>query len=101
MRREIASGLMLGCILGTTGLFRILLWPWRTRLWRALRTDRRDGGVQPDRSLWDARGLDAVRAPARGLRPASARPFVATLVDGMGIGSLSVATCDPSPGTLL
>ena len=73
LRRELASGLLLGLILGSIGLLRITI--WRTVFhayqpdWRAARGDgrRRPRG---DRAVGDHLGVDApVRPEAPGPRP--------------------------------
>jgi magnesium transporter len=106
MRREIASGLMLGCILGTIGLFRILLWPWRTAIYGehyvlvAVTVACSLIGIV----LWGTLAGSMLPFVLRraGFDPASASaPFVATLVDVTGIVIyFSVATVILS-GTLL
>jgi magnesium transporter len=106
MRREIASGLMLGCILGTIGLFRILLWPWRKAIYGehyvliAVTVACSLIGIV----LWGTLAGSMLPFVLRraGFDPASASaPFVATLVDVTGIVIyFSVATVILS-GTLL
>ncbi len=106
MRREIASGLMLGCILGTIGLFRILLWPWRKSIYGehyvlvAVTVACSLIGIV----LWGTLAGSMLPFVLRraGFDPASASaPFVATLVDVTGIVIyFSVATVILS-GTLL
>ena len=66
MRREIASGLMLGSLLGTIGFCRIALWSaFSTGVWSSLAPGRPDGGAGApgDRGLGYAVGLDAPAAP--------------------------------------
>jgi magnesium transporter len=90
MRREIATGLLLGCMLGTIGLFRVLLWPNREQEYGehfvliAYTVSCAVVGV----TLWGA--LAGSMLPfllhKLGFDPASASaPFVATLVDVTGL----------------
>jgi magnesium transporter len=89
-RREIASGLALGCVLGAIALVRITFWPWRLELYGehyamiALTVAVALVGVVLYGSLVGAMLPIVLRRI--GLDPAvSSAPFVATLVDVSGI----------------
>jgi magnesium transporter len=106
MRREIAAGMMLGCILGSIGLLRVLFWPTRAAEYGehyvpiAFTVAISVVGV----TLWGALAGSMLPFVLRrmGFDPASASaPFVATLVDVTGLVIyFSVATGILS-GTLL
>jgi magnesium transporter len=88
--REIASGLALGCVLGTIALVRIIFWPWRLSLYGehyamvALTVAVSLVGVVMYGTLVGAMLPIVLRRI--GLDPAvSSAPFVATLVDVSGI----------------
>jgi magnesium transporter len=90
LRREIASGLMLGSILGSIGLARILLWPARQRVYGehyamvGITVALSLVGVVLFGSLCGAMLPFLLRRI--GLDPATASaPFVATLVDVTGL----------------
>ncbi len=88
--RELSSGLVLGCILGLIGLFRILLWPARESLYGshymlvALTVSLSLVGIV----LWGSLAGSMLPFILKrfGFDPASASaPFVATIVDVTGI----------------
>lgn len=90
LRREIATGLALGCLLGSIGLLRILLWPARASLYGphyvlvALSVGLALVGIV----LWGAVAGSMLPFVLRrlGFDPATASaPFVATLVDVTGL----------------
>lgn len=90
LRREIASGLALGCVLGTIALVRIILWPWRASVYGehyvmvAVTVALTLIGVVMYGTLVGAMLPIVLRRI--GLDPAvSSAPFVATLVDVSGI----------------
>ena len=90
LRREVASGLLLGLILGAIGFLRIALWSaFSGRLRSALahgRRDRRDRGAGSCAVGNHCRLDAAVALKWIGLDPAtSSAPFVATLVDVTGL----------------
>ena len=106
LRREVAAGLLLGLILGTIGLLRVLLWPGREEIFG---TYFARVGLTVAVSLvwivmWGAVAGSMLPFVLRrlGFDPASASaPFVATLVDVTGLVIyFSVATVLLS-GTLL
>lgn len=89
-RREIASGLALGCVLGAIALMRIMFWPWRLSLYGehyamvALTVAIALIGVVMYGTLVGA--MLPIILRRIGLDPAvSSAPFVATLVDVSGI----------------
>ena len=106
MRREIASGLALGLILGVVGLCRILLWPTRRTVYGehyglvALTVACSLVGIV----LWGALAGSMLPLILRrlGFDPASASaPFVATLVDVTGITIYFTVASFILSGTLL
>jgi magnesium transporter len=76
VNREIAAGVVLGLILGTIGVSRVMLW-------------HRISGLRAALPVWPSPSVQLQRAAAVrrcGLDPASASaPFVATLVDVTGL----------------
>jgi magnesium transporter len=90
MRRELASGLALGVILGSIGCVRILVWPSRDKLYgeHFLSISIAVGLSVVGVVLWGAIAGSMLPMILRrfGLDPASASaPFVATLVDVTGL----------------
>ena len=106
LRRELAAGLLLGLILGTIGLLRVLLWPGREEIFGAYFA--RVGLTVAVSLVWIvmwgavAGSMLPFVLSRLGFDPASASaPFVATLVDVTGLVIyFSVATVLLS-GTLL
>jgi magnesium transporter len=106
LRREIATGLALGTLLGSIGLLRILLWPSRETLYGphyalvALSVGLALIGIV----LWGAVAGSMLPFLLRrlGLDPATASaPFVATLVDVTGLMIYFSVASTVLRGTLL
>jgi magnesium transporter len=105
-RREIASGLALGCVLGSIALIRIMFWPWRLSLYGehyamvAVTVAVSLIGVVMYGTLVGAMLPIVLRRI--GLDPAvSSAPFVATLVDVSGIVIYFTIAAVMLHGTLL
>ncbi len=106
LRRELATGLALGVLLGTVGLLQILLWPSRETLYGPHygRVALSVGVALVGIVLWGAVAGSMLPLLLRRLRldPATASaPFVATLVDVTGIVIYFSAASVVLRGTLL